>query len=1428
MSIKCSAQVVLRGLTVASLACGIVSLASPFAAGQAPAGQTTRMATFDHAGDTFFALSLVPDATTAQQRAADVVVYVDTSASQVGEYKRGSINSLKQFLKTLNADDRVKICAVDLDPVPLTDGFVDPSGKEVQLALRSLDQRTPLGSTDYDLMLESAANEFQNNEGKNQCVVYIGDGVSRTGTAEILVERIKALVKKQITVSGYLLGANRDATIFATLANHTGGNVFIQNDEDGQSADQGALFLGQTVHNPVFWPQNSELDKNLVTVYPSQIPPLRSDRDSILVGTIANRDAVSLKLAGVVNGNVSSLEFQVQPEPSNVEFAFLPALLKRARNDQGATLPTLGSAGLREIKALLKTDAEQLAALGSQALINGDKDSARTLAAAAIETNPADPRNGVLAMSSTYRVQDQEGDDPFGAGEDDPFGTGEQSQGDSVGEQTADESVGQDSDSVSDASTSNSLLDSDKPLQDGAVSENQDELVQPEVHTAPAIPPSEPLGAAQSDLPPSQDDPGRMTLIGPEADQGEQLLQEQYLRGQDNILSEESRRQIANERARKQVEFEQKRAREEMLTNPDAAIERIKSTIEILDQTSDLYPATRQDLRYSLESALLSFRQRKLEFDDRRAREIELKSVADNQRLRSVRLLREEEELGQLISRFNSLMQERNYDAAISVTETALEKAPNNPHIIAAAEAARVTRNVTRMQELRALKANKFYEALYLAEVATVPFPDTQWLVYPDPEVWRQKVIRRRKWQDIRLAGSPIDESILRTLEEPVDLDYEEVEWSAVQRDLFDRFKINIATDQTALDDALPQEELITFKRSGISLKYALRQMLKEKNATYIVKDEVLLVISLDNVEDPQFLVTNVYNVGDLVAPRRPTGGGMMGGMMGGMGGMGMGGMGMGGMGGGMGMGGMGGGMGGMFCVQEDAGLLQLGNVVTSNPNSTESVHRSPKKPQRIQVEIGADAANAWNLFFSSNPSVDDADVRETVRQLMVEKKADEVVGLISAAIRHDQLQPWMYEAISLAMQIAGRPKSEIERAVMSAIDFSDDPADLLFAAQFLATNGMEHRAIRLLKDIAAKDPANPEPFVLGLRAAQKANDLAGIKWATIGVFSQEWPDYPEIVREAKIAADAVRMGLKKQGLTDELEAFENDLLDAQVRDCLVQVSWTGDADIDIYVAEPSGTTCSRLAPRTVAGGIYFGDKFSAKSGQSGQMTETYVLPKGFSGNYQLLVRRLWGEATSNKVTVSIFQHYRSPSEGSLTKQVALDDIGAVVLFSLANGRRTDSLEDHAIRTIVQQQMAKNRFFFAQQVRQGTGSSGGSGSGNGSGSGGGNGNGGGGNPNGNPGGFPNGNLWGGVVGYQPIIQTIPEGTMLQVNHATTADRLHVVVSLTPNFPQVSSVSTFNIFGTADTAAGIAGGGTGGGLGGGVGGGGGIGGGGGVF
>jgi uncharacterized protein with von Willebrand factor type A (vWA) domain len=110
--------------------------------------------------ETYFAVSLSPNAPLPPAGPRDVVILFDTSASQTSLYREKALSALTALLAGLQRDDRVQLLAVDLDATPLTETFVPAQGPQIEQALVALNQRVPLGATDMPAVLRAAAARF--------------------------------------------------------------------------------------------------------------------------------------------------------------------------------------------------------------------------------------------------------------------------------------------------------------------------------------------------------------------------------------------------------------------------------------------------------------------------------------------------------------------------------------------------------------------------------------------------------------------------------------------------------------------------------------------------------------------------------------------------------------------------------------------------------------------------------------------------------------------------------------------------------------------------------------------------------------------------------------------------------------------------------------------------------------------------------------------------------------------------------------------------------------------------------------------------------------------------------------------------------------------------------------------------------------------
>ena len=1275
------------------------------------AGSPATMMTFnDVDGSRYFALSVQPTDPVPSAESRDVLILVDTSASQVGLYREDSIEAVESVLRSLSPNDRVQIAALDLKSVPLSKGFHPAASDATQSAVQKLRKRTPLGSTDMVKGIGNSSQMFQRDASVPRHLVYIGDGVSHADlpNRDQFSQLAKQVANHQVSVSSYAIGPQRNIHLLAALANQSGGQVLV--DGPNLTGQQAGQKLAKAIASPVIWPSQGKLGAAVNENFPSQFPPLRLDRDSIVIGTLKGEaNPTAIAITGQVNGQPVEMTWDVATKPSSDDFAFLTGLVDSARADGGASLPTVGSDALREIRRMSVADSGQLSELGTQALAAGNVAGANFLAQEALKRDPSNPIAATLK-----RAADKQGQ---------------------------------------------TLMVQEEELR--LVPEDVAEAVVDEELLREFAPVEKPSGLL------------------------DEAIEDRRLNTQ--IVKSDVTQGLAA-------------ARRIVRSDPNAAIISLKTLRESIYQAPDLDADIRAQLLDRIETSLRQANQQKLEKDERdKTMRANRAQAMERQRLLDL-AKRDDDLVVTYIDQFNARLEERRYELAIEASLNAYDTNPNLVATNATVVKAHLGTAYDQQMQLRALKQQKFLDAMYDVSSSQVPFPDNEPIVYPDPEVWQDLTNRRQKYAQIDFAKTgSAEQRILDALESDTKIDFLDEPLSDAMTYLEQYHGIQIEIDNRALEEAALTTDIpISKQLSGIKLKSALNLILKDLGLTYVIQDEVLQITTPDEAE--LRLVTKVYPVADLVLPIQSMMGGGMG-MMGGMGGGMMGGMG-GGMGGGM-MGGMGGGMGGMgggFFDVEDT--LTLGTTKTTDSKFIPSLNKpNTVRVRAIKLETreGQSQSEAWDEFFQQDEQkINDAAIRKTLRDHMTNRQFEAVTTIIESALRAGYVRPWMYEALGLAMKAQGAPEEDVERALTSSIDLTTDPNDALISAAYMAQLGVHARALKLYQEVAEIAPLRPEPYIQGLQLAQKLNDSDGIRWAVTHILRHAWPkEHRHIQEKAVTLAQATLKDLMKSD-PDKAEEFRTAISGAIVRDCMVRVTWTGDADIDILVEEPSGSVCSLYNQRTPAGGVLLGDGF-ANTEKKDVMSETYVCPEGFSGQYRMLVRRIWGEVTAGKITVDIYVNRHTANEKHIHQQIPLSDKDAIVVFEVNEGRRKESLTEQQIASVVKNQAVVNRGILAQQLSSVSSSEA----------------------------VANlaiararrdGNLAGLIrnpaVGFQPQLTVLPEGTNMMMSTAViSADRRYVRFS--PGmlmFSTVGDVQTFNYV-TGQTGDGGAGPGAGGGAGG---------------
>ena len=839
--------------------------------------------------------------------------------------------------------------------------------------------------------------------------------------------------------------------------------------------------------------------------------------------------------------------------------------------------------------------------------------------------------------------------------------------------------------------------------------------------------------------------------------------------GHDNALIQAARVRVQNTI---------NNARQIMVREPDEASLVLEQELDTV-ASEDLIPEIKDTLNKQLRAAIREAKARKevlayQEQEDRtrlteqRDRQI----VLDNARA-------EQQRLKQMMDRFDSLMQEGKYQQAEE--NVANEVLLNHPHLNTAVTAvltARQKGTIENILNVRARRNKGFVDTLYQVERANIPIPDEPPVLYPDSEVWKRLTERRvERYRSMDLAQqSSREKELMEKLKEETSINANETELRTVIEDLKKNHDIEIQLDTLALEDmGISEDEPITMNVHGISLGAALRLMLKSYDLMYVIQDEVLKITSIDVANEN--LVTRVYPVADLVLPIEnlsPFQGDFFG----------------------IGSGSSRSSGSSNSTWTQGSNFMNMMNPVIRNQvdnavkesgvfyNVPEKVEKADKADSKA-AKANAKAETKWNKYFKkldkATPeelAASQAYVRETVRKMREKKDFAGIIALIEAALRNQQAQTWMYETLAISMVMDKRPADDVERAMTSAIEFCENPNQLLLIAYYIENLGFPERALALYKELGNMFPDSPEPYVYAMKLARRpdVDNVEMLKWATLGMLRLDVAEDREADwNDALLNAKAIVDRLEKEGKADDAKQFASDMDLAQQRDCKIVVSWTGDADIDLFVEEPNGSICSKMNRRSAGGGFLVKDGFTSQKDKNGanKASETYICSQGFPGTYKLLAKLMWGEVTGNKAIVDITIHYRSGEQKQIKRALEIKNNGIGVEFVLDEGRRKGNAQEQqfvadAREAMTVQQISKvlsdnidhkamasysgtdllTDSYYPYMVR-------------------------------------------GAVGYKPEVIWLPTGTQMQTTGVISADRRYVRISAAPLFSTIPEVNTFN-------------------------------------
>ncbi|HJZ93048.1 MAG TPA: hypothetical protein VKE40_19385, partial [Gemmataceae bacterium] len=284
---------------------------------------------------------------------------------------------------------------------------------------------------------------------------------------------------------------------------------------------------------------------------------------------------------------------------------------------------------------------------------------------------------------------------------------------------------------------------------------------------------------------------------------------------------------------------------------------------------------------------------------------------------------------------------------------------------------------------------------------------------------------------------------------------------------------------------------------------------------------------------------------------------------------------------------------------------------------------------------------------------------------------------LIKASLRSG-LTPerWYQDALAIALEESQGSAEDIERAYTSAIDLEPkNPETYLHVSRALNRLGDPDAAVRLCKVAARLEPNVPDAYASALAYADSPKATASYDVASFaagGLLARDWPsDNGQLHDEArKHLLDSVRKldAANKKAEAEKVRAMvEAD----KVRDLVVELAYSGPADLELRMFEPIGTQCSFQTPLSTAGGSMKRPVYDQKEDT---FTEMYAASQAFSGTYKIVVDHIYGDPQGNKAQLKVTRHKGTPTETVeyYTVEIGKEHPKAEVTISFKEGRRKD------------------------------------------------------------------------------------------------------------------------------------------------------------
>jgi hypothetical protein len=329
---------------------------------------------------------------------------------------------------------------------------------------------------------------------------------------------------------------------------------------------------------------------------------------------------------------------------------------------------------------------------------------------------------------------------------------------------------------------------------------------------------------------------------------------------QEGIERARQMRTVADQKAASDIAETIKTAEGLAKVSQQKAIERLKQAKLGLDLSAEISSTKRKELIEQLDAKIAAIEGKTAAAQDPKAG-----TAKSDARKAMEAAAQEATDVAAALAKADQHLAVGQVELARRVIGEAARKYPNNPSLLVSQKQDEFASQVRAEKELSRMAAANWTEQM--RDVARSATPAVGEIQFPDAKKWKD-ITQRRLQPAIKLT--PKEERILESLNKTIGANFKDRPFEEALQEISNMIDQPLFIDKKSLEDAgLDLSRRVTFQNS-VTARTALRAILQTNGLTFVVKDEMIQVLTLEKAQ--QTLVSRSYYLGDLVAGNGPFG----------------------------------------------------------------------------------------------------------------------------------------------------------------------------------------------------------------------------------------------------------------------------------------------------------------------------------------------------------------------------------------------------------------------------------------------------------------------------------------------------------------------------------------------------------------------------